>query len=165
MCMIIECVTASRIKLSSSQDPDNLSSSLGFNMRYYPSVPSGFTLDRLSLFPFASDFILSLFYCFFRPAFPLWTWPDRGWRSSWSRKVLYEFPYSLGKARLFGLDVISFSRSGSRCGTEGATLPVFYTLFFWIGYEQHRLLWLLGTLPWTRELASAVRDHNDALAL
>lgn len=69
-----------------------------------------------------------------------------------------------GKVRLFGFHGTPSPRSGSNCGTEGPTLLVFCTLLSWPSHEQHRrrLLWLLGTLHWTRELAPAVRDDSDA---
>ena len=113
--MIVECVTAAYSSLT--QDPDNLSPSLGFNMRYYPSVPCGFILDQLFLS--RALFISSLFPSLSSPPhFHSGLGPTELGFLLDSRGAS-DARYAFGKARLVGLSVTPFSRSGSPCGTEG----------------------------------------------
>ena len=96
----------------------------GFQNEVLPFSPLWLYLrSALSFsFFFASVSFRRFFHLFFHClAFPLWASLDQGWRSSWTGKVLYEARcvcFCEGAA-------IWFPRSGSNCGTEGATL-VFY---------------------------------------
>lgn len=142
--MILECVTASRIQLLRSGHP---SSSLAFKMRYYPSVPCGFTSDQpffyYSFFPLTiireRFHLVILSFLFFLPDCHSGLGPTETAslvevaRSSMRPVMLSgSRDYLASMVCPVQTPKVLFDR-----GTEGATLLVFYALLSWTNHQQH----------------------------
>ena len=146
-------------------------------MRYYPSVPCGFTSDRFFLsqkknknkkkkldFPTFLSSTFSNVPC---------AWDLHSGLPSIEAGGLYGAHYPSGKVRKILVSMVYLvqtPKSGSNFGTEGAPPPLYSRpLSVPDKLSRTTLLILLDcqniTSHQTRELAPAVRDHNDALAL